>query len=47
VFFDTAQQRVIISGGLVVGEIGGEFGNSIDKAALNAIIAGGLNNHIL
>jgi hypothetical protein len=47
IVFDQSQGRAVISGGLVIGEIGGLSGNVISGTALNAIIAGGLDNRIL
>jgi hypothetical protein len=46
IFFDRNKQTVVISGGLIVGEIGGILGSTIDKPALNTIIAAGTDNHI-
>jgi hypothetical protein len=47
-FFDPNNNkgRVVVSGGLVVGEIGGISGNRIDTAAINAVIVGGKRNTI-
>ncbi|MDR2189772.1 MAG: hypothetical protein LBP53_00855 [Candidatus Peribacteria bacterium] len=45
-FFDATKGRIVISGGLVVGAIGGTSGNSIAKGALNSIILGGIHNTI-
>jgi hypothetical protein len=46
IYFDTSASKMIISGGLMVGEIEGSLGHIIDKTAINAIIAGGSYSQI-
>jgi hypothetical protein len=46
IVFDPSQGRVVISGGVVIGEIGGSSGNTISREAINAVIGGGSRNTI-